>query len=119
MTKKKLHIAVIFGGRSGEHDVSLMSARNVLTVLDPVKYEVTQIGITLAGQWLTGEDVIGKFETGRTKELKAALVSPDPSMRGVYVLHNTNYVKLTDIAIAFAAFARCVCSFSYHNTSHP
>jgi D-alanine-D-alanine ligase len=101
MTKKKLHIAVIFGGRSGEHDVSLMSARNVLSVLDPVKYEVTQIGITLAGQWLTGEDVIGKFESGKTRELEPAFISPDPSLRGVYVLRNSNYVNLTDVDVYY------------------
>jgi D-alanine-D-alanine ligase len=101
MTKKKLHIAVIFGGRSGEHDVSLMSARNVLSVLDPVKYEVTQIGITHAGQWLTGEDVIGKFESGRTKELELVMVSADPSVRGVYVLRNTNYIKLSEVDVYF------------------
>ncbi len=101
MAKKKLHIAVIFGGRSGEHEVSLMSARNVLSVLDPVKYEVTQIGITLAGQWLTGEDVLGKFENGKTRELEPVIISPDPSMRGVYVLRNTNYVKLTEVDVYF------------------
>ena len=101
MVKKKLNVAVIFGGRSGEHDVSLMSARNVLSALDPAKYDVTQIGITLTGQWLTGEDVIGKFETGRTKDLDMALVSPDPSMRGVYILRNSNYEKLTDIDVYY------------------
>ncbi len=42
-----------------------MSARSVLSVLDPVKYDVTQIGITHEGTWLTGEDVIGKFENGK------------------------------------------------------
>ena len=46
MTEKKLHVAVIFGGRSGEHEVSLMSARSVLSVLDPEKYDITEIGIT-------------------------------------------------------------------------
>jgi D-alanine-D-alanine ligase len=101
MVKKKLNIAVIFGGRSGEHDVSLMSARNVLSALDPAKYEVTQIGITLTGQWLTGEDVIGKFESGKIKDLEAALVSPDPSMRGVYVLRNMTYEKLTDVDVYY------------------
>jgi D-alanine-D-alanine ligase len=101
MAKKKLHIAVIFGGRSGEHDVSLMSARNVLSVLDPVKYEVTQIGITLTGQWLTGEDVIGKFESGKTRELEPVMVAPDPSLHGVYVLRNTNYIKLTDVDVYY------------------
>jgi D-alanine-D-alanine ligase len=101
MMKKKLNIAVIFGGRSGEHEVSLMSARNVLSVLDPAKYEVTQIGITLSGQWLTGEDVLGKFESGRTKELEPVFVAPDPSLRGVYVLRNSSYVKLTEVDVYF------------------
>ena len=49
-----------------------MSARSVLSVLDPAKYEVTQIGITLTGQWLTGEDVIGKFETEEHRRPRAS-----------------------------------------------
>ena len=77
--KKKLRVAVIFGGRSGEHDVSLMSARSVLSVLDPAKYEVTQIGITRDGQWLTGADALGKFESGKLEELERFILSPDPS----------------------------------------
>ena len=79
MTDKKLHVAVLFGGRSGEHEVSLMSARSVLSVLDPAKYEVTQIGITHEGKWLTGEDVIGKFERGTLNGLEHFMLSPDPS----------------------------------------
>src|SRR5512132_44718 len=76
---KKLHVAVLFGGRSGEHEVSLMSARSVLSVLDPAKYEVTQIGITHEGTWLTGEDVLGKFEQNRLDGLEHFVLSPDPS----------------------------------------
>src|SRR5215217_3950636 len=79
MTDKKLHVAVLFGGRSGEHEVSLMSARSVLSVLDPAKYEVTQIGITHEGMWLTGKDAIGKFENGRLNGLGHFVLSPDPS----------------------------------------
>lgn len=75
----KLRVAVIFGGRSGEHDVSLMSARSVLSVLDPAKYEVTQIGITREGAWLTGEDVIGKFERNKLEGLAPFSISPNPS----------------------------------------
>ena len=75
----KLHVAVLFGGRSGEHEVSLMSARSVLSVLDPAKYEVTQIGITHEGKWLTGEDVLGKFEQNKLADLKHFVLSPDPS----------------------------------------
>jgi D-alanine-D-alanine ligase len=85
-TRKKLRIALIFGGRSGEHEVSLMSARSVLSVLDPAKYEVMQIGITGSGQWLTGDDVIGKFEAGKPAGLQPARVLPDPSEGGVHIL---------------------------------
>src|SRR5215213_10662879 len=77
--KKKLHVAVLFGGRSGEHEVSLMSARSVLSVLDPAKYEVTAIGITHEGKWLIGENVIGKFEHRKLDGLKPFVLSPDPS----------------------------------------
>jgi len=101
MTDNKLHVAVIFGGRSGEHEVSLMSARSVLSVLDPAKYEVTQVGITHDGTWLTGEDVLGKFEAGRTDGLEHVILSPDPSKKGVYVLRNTHYVKIADIDVYF------------------
>lgn len=80
-TPSKLRLAIIFGGRSGEHDVSLMSARSVLSVLDPAKYVVTQIGITREGQWLTGEDVIGKFESGKLDGLERFILSADPSVR--------------------------------------
>jgi D-alanine-D-alanine ligase len=76
---KKLRVAVLFGGRSGEHEVSLMSARNVISALDPAKYEVTQIGITLGGGWLIGEDVLGKFESGKLEGLEHFVLSPDPS----------------------------------------
>ena len=79
MTENKLHVAVIFGGRSGEHEVSLMSARSVLSVLDPAKYEVTQIGITHDGAWLTGDDVLGKFESGKLEGLQPFFMTPDPS----------------------------------------
>ena len=55
-TKRKLRVGVIFGGRSGEHEVSLMSAASVLANLDPERYEVVPIGITKEGRWvLTGD----------------------------------------------------------------
>ena len=56
-----------------------MSARSVLSVLDPAKYEVTQIGITHEGKWLTGEDVIGKFEKNKLDGLQHFVLSPDPT----------------------------------------
>jgi D-alanine-D-alanine ligase len=52
----KVRVAVIFGGQSGEHDVSLRSAQTVMGALDPDRYEVVPIGITREGRWLTGGD---------------------------------------------------------------
>jgi D-alanine-D-alanine ligase len=99
--KKKLHVALIFGGRSGEHEVSLMSARSVLGVMDPAKYDVTQIGITHEGKWLTGDDVIGKLESGKLTGLDPVIVAPDPSDSGIYVLRGKSLDKVSDIDVYF------------------
>src|SRR6201998_1659534 len=50
---KKLRVGVLFGGRSGEHEVSLLSAASVVNAIDKEKYEVVPIGITKDGRWLT------------------------------------------------------------------
>jgi D-alanine-D-alanine ligase len=52
---EKLRVGVLFGGRSGEHEVSLLSAASVLNAIDREKYEVVPIGITKDGRWLTAE----------------------------------------------------------------
>jgi len=100
-TDRKLKLAVLFGGRSGEHEVSLMSARSVLSVLDPERYEVTQVGITKDGRWYTGADAIGALEKGVTDKLEHVILSPDPSETGLYAIRDTQYVKLTDIDVFF------------------
>src|SRR5271170_7542349 len=50
---KKLRVGVLFGGRSGEHEVSLLSAASVLNAIDKSKYEVVPVGITRQGRWVT------------------------------------------------------------------
>jgi D-alanine-D-alanine ligase len=52
----RVRVAVIFGGQSGEHDVSLRSAETVMGALDPERYDIVPVGITREGQWLTGGD---------------------------------------------------------------
>jgi D-alanine-D-alanine ligase len=52
--EKRLRVGVLFGGRSGEHEVSLISAASVIQALDPEKYEAIPIGITKEGRWLAG-----------------------------------------------------------------
>lgn len=104
-SSRKLRVAVLFGGRSGEHDVSLMSARSVISVLDPERYETTQIGITLDGEWFSGVNVLESFEQGSVKGLNRAILPGDPSHATAYELHVTDHGeilrKLADIDVFF------------------
>jgi D-alanine-D-alanine ligase len=56
MAKKKLRIGILFGGRSGEHEVSLLSAASILKAIDRRRYEVVPLGIDKQGHWLSGTD---------------------------------------------------------------
>ncbi|MBS1250157.1 MAG: D-alanine--D-alanine ligase [Chloroflexi bacterium] len=83
---KKLQVGVIFGGRSGEHEVSLSSARSVLDALDAIKYHIIQIGITKTGAWLVGEGVWEAFQEGNVEELTPAALLPIPGPSTLYAL---------------------------------
>ena len=91
-----IRVGVIFGGRSGEHEVSLMSARSVLKVLSSEKYDVTQIGITHAGSWVTGENVLEALESGRTDELTPAILLPEPGQNWLYAVRETTAGQLLE-----------------------
>jgi D-alanine-D-alanine ligase len=66
---KKIRVGVLFGGRSGEHEVSLLSAASLLEAIDKSKYDVVPIGITKEGKWLTAthaENLLrGKHGSGK------------------------------------------------------
>jgi D-alanine-D-alanine ligase len=104
-TNRKLKIAVLFGGRSGEHEVSLDSARSVLNVLDPQKYEIYEVGITHTGAWLTGANARLALESGETAHLTPCTMLPDPSTPGLFVLPVSDgkqtFEKLTDLDVVF------------------
>lgn len=87
-TPIKRTIAVLFGGRSGEHEVSLMSARSVLSVLDRARYNVIEVGITPEGAWLTGEHALAVFEQGNIGSLLPVTLHPDPTRPGLFVIRN-------------------------------
>ena len=57
----KLRIGVIFGGTSGEHDISLLTARGVLGAIDATRYDVVPIGISKFGRWAVGDDVLERL----------------------------------------------------------
>jgi D-alanine-D-alanine ligase len=70
---KKLRIGILFGGRSGEHEVSLLSAASILDAIDKDKYEVVPIGITKEGRWLTAAhaEKLLRGEFSSAKHLRA------------------------------------------------
>ena len=76
MTTAKLRIGVLFGGRSGEHEVSLRSARSVMAALDPTRYEVVPIGITKDGRWLAGNAMAALSEGAAARP---ATLLPEPA----------------------------------------
>jgi D-alanine-D-alanine ligase len=61
---KKLRVGILFGGRSGEHEVSLLSAASILKAIDRKKFDVAPIGITKTGRWLTGVGAQGLLAGG-------------------------------------------------------
>lgn len=87
---QRIEVCVIFGGVSGEHEISLLSARSILAALDPRKYHVLQIGITHEGEWLTGEDVLSALSNGTLDGCSVATLLVDPSRTGIYRLYPLN-----------------------------
>lgn len=84
---KKIRVGVLFGGRSGEHEVSLLSAASILKAIDRRKFDVVPIGITKDGHWLAAgaaEDML----TGKTVDGERKLRAGDPETTpGAKLLH--------------------------------
>ncbi|MBE9508746.1 MAG: D-alanine--D-alanine ligase, partial [Chloroflexi bacterium] len=96
---RKIRVGVIFGGRSGEHEVSLMSARSVMGAMDKEKYEIVPIGITKEGCWIASGDPLKALEAGDTGASQAAALLGDPSRRGLMRLEDTERaVRVTRLA---------------------
>jgi D-alanine-D-alanine ligase len=87
---QKLRVGILFGGRSGEHEVSLLSAASVLNAIDKNKYDVVPIGITKEGRWLTAEhaeNLLQGKEAGKSARSTQTLRAGNPeSTPGAAVL---------------------------------
>ncbi len=94
----KLKVAVLFGGRSGEHEVSLASARSVMDALDKEKYEIIPVGITREGRWIVSADPMSALEREDLTNTRSALFLADPSRRGLRVLDSQEEAGGADVA---------------------
>lgn len=72
----KIRVGVLFGGRSGEHEVSLMSAKSVIRYLDKSKYDVVPLGITREGKWLATGDPLKELQA-RADEKETPVVTEE------------------------------------------
>lgn len=93
--KKKIKIGVIFGGRSGEHEVSLVSGESVLKNLDRSKFQPVPIGITKEGKWLATGDPLKAIKTGKSRGITQE-VEPvvNPTRKGFLRKRNGSIISV-------------------------
>jgi D-alanine-D-alanine ligase len=99
--KQKIRVGLVFGGRSGEHEVSLASATSVMANLDKEKYDVVPIGITKEGSWLLGvappqllsAEQSASHEEG-LEQSTAVTLTGDPSLRRLIPLRGSEQLGI-------------------------
>jgi D-alanine-D-alanine ligase len=95
---KKLRMAVLFGGRSGEHEVSLASASSIIENIDRDKYDLYLLGITKDGHWRYYEGQVEGIRTGQWEKDSKALVFPgDPAYKGFFLMENPKKIYHVDV----------------------
>ncbi|MBI4428201.1 MAG: D-alanine--D-alanine ligase [Ignavibacteriales bacterium] len=94
----KLRIGVVFGGRSAEHEVSLVSAASVMNALDKEKYEIVPIGISPEGRWLSSDDALKLLkEKSSIDSQPEQLIVPDPRKKALVQLDSSGRNKSVDV----------------------
>lgn len=84
----RIRVGIIFGGRSGEHEVSLVSATSVMAALDPEQYDVIPIGITREGRWLSSDETLAVLKAkSNTESLPGRYLVPDPARKALVSLN--------------------------------
>ena len=81
-----IRLGIIFGGRSGEHEISLMSATSVIKAIDKEKFIPVLIGITKEGNWLLYDGPVDKIENGSWQQIAEAALAADPQKYALTIL---------------------------------
>jgi D-alanine-D-alanine ligase len=97
MKKKKLRIGILFGGRSGEHEISLLSAASILKSIDKSNYDVVPLGITKQGKWVA---------SGEAQHLLAGTAKPAPVLNKSSKTKSIQLSASADLAQQSASLAQ-------------
>src|SRR5208282_4663483 len=96
MAEQKIRVGVLFGGRSGEHEISMRSALTVMSAMDPARYEIVPIGIARDGKWYLRSDAIAMLKTAAPR-LRAlgrggieVSLPPNPGRHSLVAITGTN-----------------------------
>lgn len=107
---KKIRVGIIFGGRSGEHEVSLRSAKSVIEAIDKEKYEIVPIAISKEGRWLSPFESLKlislsnnpRLSNGLSKHKHEMAILADPSRNSMLALkHDGNSFSYEEIDVIF------------------
>lgn len=97
----KKTVVVLFGGQSSEHEVSLVSAKNVISSIDTNKYFVLTVGITKKGKWMLYNGPIKHIESGEWERFATpAFISPDATIKGLVKIAGDKF-KIIPIDVVF------------------
>ncbi len=100
---KRVRVAVMFGGRNSEHEVSLRSARAVMEALDQERYDIVPIGIDKEGRWVVGGDPLKVLEERSDRRLLGR--DPESSVFGNQETPRTSRGRLPDMALPIGGAA--------------
>jgi D-alanine-D-alanine ligase len=97
-----LKLGIVFGGRSGEHEISLRSAGSVFRELNREKYEAIPIGITKTGLWFSGSNALMKLEYNDLTDLIPVTFIPEPGNKNLYRRGENGLLEiLTEVDMVF------------------
>lgn len=99
----KQTVCVLFGGKSSEHEISRLSANNVLSYIDRTLFDVITVGIDKSGNWFLTEASNEEIKSGAWENCnnKACVLSPSPKHHGLLVFNKNGDVSVTRIDVAY------------------
>lgn len=97
----KQNLAVIFGGQSSEHEISCMSASNIIQCIDAQRYNIILVGITKEGHWVEAAD-LNAVQDGSWRQSKTSIVlSPDTTRKGLYRMSEDEKAQFVHLDVIF------------------